>query len=124
MGRSLIKRIIILSLFLSLLVYSLVSCVSYVVFDKRVRIYYNITLRDPHVKYYEVVHANDTTKLVVVFDDGTVVSKYLPLDVGYREPLYPAIIGVIIILIVMVVFGSWILVEMVQQEIIRRRLDP
>jgi len=124
MGRSLIKRIIILSLFLSLLVYSLVSCVSYVVFDKRVRIYYNITLRDPHVKYYEVVHANDTTKLVVVFDDGTVVSKDLPLDVGYREPLYPAIIGVIIILIVMVVFGSWILVEMVQEEIIRRRLDP
>lgn len=124
MNKSLVKRIIICSLFLSFLIYSLVSCVSYVVFDKRVRIYYNITLRDPHVKYYEVVHGNDTTKLVVVFDDGTVVSKDLPLDVGYREPLYPTIIGVIIVFIVMVVFGSWILVDMIQEEIIRRRLDP
>jgi len=96
----------------------------YVAFDKRVRIYYNITLEDPNIKYYTVFHGNGSTKLIIVFKDGNVVTKELPLDIGYHENTYWSAIALTITMGICFSFTLYSLIESIRNEIIRRRLDP
>jgi len=112
MGRDATKYVvgIALTIIISTLIIVYFSWV--IITDKRVPIHYNITFNDSNIKYYSIHDSMYHKKLIVVFKDGTVVEKRLPLDVGYHENLYWAYYLVIALTII---FGSLLIIYFIDE---------